>query len=370
MGPLIAIAGSAADKRREELQLVDPVTARKAAEEIGRELAKAGCRILIYSTEPEFIESDVVQGYVSSKKGESGSIQVRYPLSRPQPRRPEYGEYDGLFEWVPTQSSTWEVAYYRSVEEVDGMVLIGGGYSTLVGGLVAMGHHVPILALAAFGGAASKVWESLSAEHGLASREEISFMARPQWSEESGKHCVDILLAQRARLQQERERKRLEELGQSGIVSRQAMIAMLLFLIALAAVPIAWAEGFSIGYRGLLWLSFFSPLLGGVSGATIRMVFDWRQGNVAYTPQSAWITSALGLVAGGVSGLLFISAQLSAVPVGSSDIVARLQEAQATRLVPFALAIGFIAGLTLDAVFRKLTGLDVVRADIVDIKKG
>jgi len=115
---------------------------------------------------------------------------------------------------------------------------------------------------------------------------------------------------------------------------------------------------------------FFSPLLGGVSGATIRMVFDWRQGNVAYTPQSAWITSALGLVAGGVSGLLFISAQLSAVPVGSSDIVARLQEAQATRLVPFALAIGFIAGLTLDAVFRKLTGLDVVRADIVDIKKG
>ena len=80
MGPLIAIAGSAADKRREELQLVDPVTARKAAEEIGRELAKAGCRILIYSTEPEFIESDVVQGYVSSKKGESGSIQVRYPL--------------------------------------------------------------------------------------------------------------------------------------------------------------------------------------------------------------------------------------------------------------------------------------------------
>jgi hypothetical protein len=55
------------------------------------------------------------------------------------------------------------------------MLLVRGGYSTLVGGLVAMGHGVPIVALAAFGGAASKVWESLSAEHGLATREESSF---------------------------------------------------------------------------------------------------------------------------------------------------------------------------------------------------
>ncbi len=88
---------------------------------------------------------------------------------------------------------------------------------------------------------------------------------------------------------------------------------MLIFVLALAAVPIAWAETW-IGYRGLLWLLFFSPLLGGVSGATIRMTFDWRQGSLPYTPQSAWITSALGLVAGGASASLFISAQLSALP--------------------------------------------------------
>ena len=161
MGPLIAIAGSVADKRKDELKLGDPATARKAASEIGRELATAGCRILVYSTEPEFIESDVLSGYVGSNKATPRSIQVRYPLSRPQPLAPEYAARDALFEWLPTQSSEWEVAFYRSVEEIDGMLLVGGGYSTLVGGLVAMGQHVPIVALAAFGGAASKVWESL-----------------------------------------------------------------------------------------------------------------------------------------------------------------------------------------------------------------
>jgi hypothetical protein len=43
--------------------------------------------------------------------------------------------------------------------------------------------------------------------------------------------------------------------------------------------------------------------------------------------------------------------------------------AQASRLVPFALSIGFIAGFTLDAVFRKLTGLDVVRTEAIEGKK-
>jgi hypothetical protein len=369
MGPLIAIAGSVTDRRKDELKLVDPEKARKAAEETGRALAKAGCRILIYSTDPDYVEFDVLRGYVGSKSGTPYSIQVRYPLGRPQAVPPDWAEQDALFEWVPTQGNEWEIAYYRSVEEVDGMFLVGGGYSTLVGGLVAMGHNVPIVALAAYGGAASKVWEALSAERGLATRDEISFMARPQWTEESGARCIQILAAQRQRQQQERERKRLEEIRKSGAVSKQAIVAMLLFLIALAAVPIAWSETARIGYRGLLWILFFAPIFGGVSGATIRMVFDWRQGSAPYTAQGAWITSALGLVAGGVSGLLFISAQLSAIPDVGNEVAAKLQEAQASRLVPFALAIGFVAGLTLDAVFRKLTGLDVVRTEVVEVKK-
>jgi hypothetical protein len=368
MGPLIAIVGCASDARKDELGLREPAQARKAAEEIGRELAKAGCRILVYSSSPDFIEFDVVRGFVASKSAKRGSIQVRYPLKEPQPAFPDQAGNEELFEWRPDRSADWEVAFYRSMEEVDGMLVVGGGESTLIGGLVAMGHRVPILTLAAFGGAAAKVWDSLSFERDLVTREDISLMGGPQLSPELAAECVRSLLGQRERLRKEVEMRRLEELRASGAVKRQAIVAMVLFIVALAAVPIAWAES-GIGYRGLLWLLFFSPLLGGVSGATIRMVFDTRQGTVPLTPHSAWITSALGLVAGGVSGLLFISAQLSAIPSETSDIVAKLQQAQASRLVPFALGIGFIAGLTLDAVFRKLTGIDVVRTEAVEVKK-
>lgn len=367
MGPLIAVVGCASDARKDELKLQNPEQARKAAMELGRELAKAGCRILVYSSCPEFIEFEVVSGFVSGKPTSPGLIQVRYPLSRPQPPFPDQSGNEDLFDWRPDRSADWEVAFYRSLEEVDGMVLIGGGGSTLIGGLVAMGRRVPMLALASFGGAGAKVWESLSVERDLATREDISVMARPKWTSTSATECIQLLLAQRQRLEREREVRRLQELRQTGAVKRQALVAMLLFLLAIAAVPLAWGEA-SISYRLLLWLLFVSPLLGGVSGATSRMVFDWRQGTVPHTPQSAWITAALGLVAGGVSGLLFISAQLSALPADSTDVAAKLQQAQASRLVPFALAIGFTAGLTLDAVFRKLTGMDVVHSEAVEVK--
>jgi hypothetical protein len=367
MGPLIAVVGSASDAKKDELKLLNPEQARQAAMELGRELAKAGCRMIVYSSYPEFIEFDAVSGFVSAKPTSPGSIQVRYPLSCPQPPFPDQTGYEDLFDWRPDRSADWEVAFYRSLEEVDGMILIGGGGSTLIGGLVAMGRRLPMVALASFGGAGAKVWESLSVERDLTTREDISLMARPKWTSTSASECIQLLLAQRQRLQREREVRRLQELRQSGAVQRQALVAMLLFLLAIAAVPLAWGDA-SISYRLLLWLLFVSPLLGGVSGATSRMVFDWQQGKVPHTPQSAWITAALGLVAGGVSGLLFISAQLSALPADSTDVASKLQQAQASHLVPFALAIGFTAGLTLDAVFRKLTGMDVVHSEAVEVK--
>ena len=368
MQPLIAVVGSVSDHRQQELMLHNPAEARKAAEEIGRELASSGCRLLVYSTDPDFVEYHVLRGFMLTNVQTPGCIQVRYPRSIVQPTLPDQTDHEELFDWRPDQSDNWEVAYYRSVEDINGMILIGGGQSTFIGGLVTMGQHLPILPLAAFGGAASQIWESLSAERDLVTRDEISIMARPQWQADSAKQYVQILLTQLERRIKQEQHRKLEELRDSKAVKNQALVAMILFILALAAVPIAWGETW-IGYRGLLWLLFFAPLLGGVSGATIRMTFDWRQGAVPYTPQSAWITSALGLVAGGASALLFISAQLSALPSNSGDIVAQLQFAQASHLVPFALTIGFVAGLTLDAVFRKLITLDVVRTEAVETRK-
>jgi hypothetical protein len=113
-------------------------------------------------------------------------------------------------------------------------------------------------------------------------------------------------------------------------------------------------------------LLFVSPLLAGVSGSTVRLVFDLRQGGAALTSQSVITTGALGLIAGGVAGLLFITAQVTTATAPAGQIVAI---DQARRLVPFTVLIGFIAGLTLDAVFRKLIATDVVEVEGIAAKK-
>ncbi len=365
--PLIAVVGCASEARKDVLKVYDADIARRAAEDVGRELAKAKCRLLIYSSCPDFIEFEVVRGYMAANSAGTNLIQVRYPLSVSQAPFPGQTDCEQLFDWRPDRSNDWEVSFYRSLEEVDGIILIGGGDSTLIAGLVAMGHRLPTFALASFGGAAAKVWESLSAQRDLVSPEDVSLMARPKWTPETAKACVASLQGQRDRLEAEAQTRKLLEVRRSGILTRQAVVAAILFIAAIAAVPVAW--GNELSYRSLLFLLFLCPVLSGISGATIRMIFDWRQGATPHAASSALVTAALGLVAGGVSGLLFISAQLSAIPQTNDAVVAKLQAAQASRLVPFALAIGFVAGLTLDAVFRKLTGIDVVRTDVVEVKK-
>ena len=58
------------------------------------------------------------------------------------------------------------------------------------------------------------------------------------------------------------------------------------------------------------------------------------------------------MVAGAVAGLLFVAAQLATTP----DV---LDGPAARRLLLFVLPVGFIAGLTFDAVYSKLRTQDV-----------
>jgi hypothetical protein len=70
-------------------------------------------------------------------------------------------------------------------------------------------------------------------------------------------------------------------------------------------------------------------------------------------------TVVLGLVAGGIAGVLFVTAQLTADPQLTANAQNLVPYAQ--RSIPFAVGVGFVAGLTSDAVFGKLLGLEVVR---------
>jgi hypothetical protein len=133
-----------------------------------------------------------------------------------------------------------------------------------------------------------------------------------------------------------------------------SVLAGMLFMAALAIVPLVW------GHNNFAeWTLFIAPLLGGGSGAVIRPMVDRLRG--AGNPSSAVLaTLVLGLVAGGISGILFVPAQLAGAP----NLATAIELAgYAQRSIPFAVGVGFIAGLTSDAVFGKLLGLEVVQTD-------
>jgi hypothetical protein len=62
------------------------------------------------------------------------------------------------------------------------------------------------------------------------------------------------------------------------------------------------------------------------------------------------LIGVLGGVAGGFSGLLFVMAQLTATPASVGNTL----PIQVSRLVPFAMITGFLAGFTADIVYSKL----------------
>lgn len=348
--PIIAIVGN----------VKTSANAAAAAEDLGRELAKSGFRILVYSSAPEYVEAPVVSGYIASQAAVNRSIQVRYPLYGDKPAFPEQHTHAKIFDWRPDHSPDWEMSFYQSLNEVDGILLVGGGVSTMIAGLVALGHRNSILALAVFGGKAGEVWKVLMPGRDLPSPDEISLMARPGWDSDLAVECVAALKNQLVRRAEEDKQRRLEELRKEISATWHAIIAVVLFLSAVLCVPYAW--GSELSQTKAVWLLFLSPLLAGVAGSTIRLVFDLRQGSLPLSRQSAITTAALGLVAGGVAGLLFITAQVTTV---AETVTAK----QSGKLVPFGVVIGFIAGFTLDAVFRKLITSDVVELSAVEAKK-
>lgn len=395
LNPIIAIVGN----------IKTHPDAAAAAEALGHELAKAGMQILVYSSEENFLEGPVVKGYVGSGAAGKHSIQVRYPLNGKKPQFPERTNNPKAFDWRPDNSPDWEVSFYQSLKNVHGVLLMGGGESTLVAGLVAMGYGKAVLAIPGFEGKACKVWETLMPGRDLVSADEKSIMARPDWSDDQAEECVKALQSQMDRKADQEKQRKLEERRRETKVTLHAVFGLVLFLMATGCVLIAWTKP-ALAPPIAITLLFVSPLLAGVAGATIRLVFDLREGTLPLSSQSAITTAALGLIAGGVAGLLFVIAQVTTAPppVQSTPTAPPQQAArnpvpmppyatsaitqsnapqqtqpsepppiiaatQAEKLVPFAVIIGLIAGMTLDAVFRKLIASDVVDVSVVEAKK-
>jgi hypothetical protein len=157
--PIVAVFGST----RSEIVGSKEEEARTACVELGSELAQQGWNIAVYSSDPTLIEADVVKGFISQGTGSEGSITCYYPRGA-NISFPEMASHSPLFRNVVDPSDDWEVSFYRSLEKVDGILVLGGGPTTLIAGHIALTKGLPVVAIAEFGGSSTKLWQYLSSE--------------------------------------------------------------------------------------------------------------------------------------------------------------------------------------------------------------
>ncbi|MFI8993260.1 hypothetical protein [Streptomyces sp. NPDC053542] len=344
----IAVVGSADPDRRYDPPLRNHVLADTAAAELGRELAGRGCEIAVYSGRPDFIEASVVRGYVASGQAQPGSIHVHGRYGREDASFPEIAQHRNLFDVHPESTADWEVAYFRSLLNVEGMLLLGGGRSTFTAGLIALSRGIPLAPVAAFGGGAEKAWHRWSRESDCATEDDIKVMA-DSWHPTQAAGIVSSLTEQHHRRELQRAEAGRQERRADRRMATSLVIGMVLLLLALAMVPLSYTA--RSGSAGSVAILVAAPLLAAICGAIVRNAFD---------AAGSWLrTIVLGAAAGSISFLLFIAAQLAATPDALNGEGVR-------RLVFFVLPVGFIAGLTFDAVHAKLQSQDVTRTSTLE----
>jgi hypothetical protein len=358
-GPSIAIVGSFDPARAQELGLKNTAIGNKAAEDLGRELARQGFSLVVYSSDAHTLEVDVVRGYLSHKDVQPGSIQVLYSQQSAQPTFAEEAGNEDKFDYRPDFNPDWEFSFYQSLAHIDGMLVLGGGSWALIAGVVAISHRKPILACSAFGGSGDKIWRAIRVQDYPLTDEEFGLMARANWTVDLAARLVGLITKQRENFaQRERDRlaneekrvqeARLQALQENATINWHATISALLFAAAIFTWPLA--ASLTSGTVVSLCVTLLAPIIAGASGATIRVVLDWATGvtrTFALSTYNQYILlryAALGIVAGGLAGVSFVLAQ----------IFSSAQEPALDRLVPFLVIIGFAAGLAAEVVLSNV----------------
>ncbi|MEU3438164.1 hypothetical protein [Streptomyces sp. NPDC006863] len=334
--PLIAVVGSVDTARTFTPPLRDAASAPEAARLLGAELYRAGCDIAVFSSKPTYVEADVVRGYAEAGTAGAPGTVFAYP---PRHRSVDFAlppESCVTVRTVRDTSGEWELSYYRTLLSADGVLLMGGGQSTRIAGIIAMAQQVPVLPVAAFGGGAGQVWVNLDKIRNGVEDSAIALMG-DDWQPDAAPWLIASLLEQR-------EHKRATE-NAARSTRRQAawranaglVISVLCIAASVAAIVFAPPSG-PADARSLSSL-LLAPLVAAVGGALIRHSFETDSGSLR--------ASVRGLGAGLVSVLLYCASQLLTVPALLDDLDVR-------RLLFFTVPLGFSAGFTFDLVFERL----------------
>ncbi|MGW1356122.1 hypothetical protein ACWCQP_01755 [Streptomyces chartreusis] len=329
--PVVAIVGSVEPGRAFSPELKHPDAAPAACRELGRQLALSGYDLAVFSAKPKYIEHDVVHGYAQ----EQGAVFIHLPRHRDA----DFSLPQGSSVVVHTVRDTgpeWEVSFYRTLLACDAVLLVGGGQSTRVAGVIAMSQRIPLLPVATFGGGAGQVWVNLDKVRNDTTDDDIALLGQ-DWRPDSARRLVECLNLQRQRHAQwlrERDHAARRASLSTGL---GLTVALLLLVCSLLGFTLAGEPGPATGRR--LGVLVVTPLLAAMAGAVIRSSFETAD---------QWPRSAVrGLGAGVVSVLLYVASQLLSVP-------SLLDELDVRRLLFFTLPLGFSAGFTFDLVFERL----------------
>jgi hypothetical protein len=292
--PLVAVVGGFRD-----LNEADVEQAKLVATAIGAELAKAGFNLVVYSSDPTFLDPYVVSGYVAAlPPGGGGLIYVRYSqLQRGEVKFPEEEKNADLFLHDPFPGDDWETPFYKSLADEDGVdavLLMAGGKSTLIAGQIALARRVPVLLVHSFAGASAGIWRQLALG---ADNQGVYWNAgKPS---ESAKQLTDRC-SERTRLRDEATKR---EKAYRDIINRDrnAVFAGIAFVIFMGLVWYGMAPIATRGHYAFLMLA--GAAAAGATGSLLRGVIG------ATTDTNALASCVLGLVAGLVVGAAYLVPQ-------------------------------------------------------------
>jgi hypothetical protein len=366
----IAIIGSIDANRSDyDPPLKNDPQAQDAGRALGKALAEAEHPILVFSSSLSFLEAYIVQGYVQSKKTNPKSIIMLYPRNKDPRIHGEFAEqrtHPRLFDPRMDTHPRWEASYYQSLPDVDGVLMLGGGRATLIMGLMALANRTPIVSLATFGGSAEEIWAMLSDKNWIEASDRQE-MGRANWSDDSAPALVASLTQQRLKLdtiQREKEAAVAKQQQDRGRRSQRALIYGVI-AAALAAVgvfgsPAVFGQNRWVAVYALCFAAI--PICAGMAGA---MFYTLRK--AVAQPPSIGEAQAHGFWAGLGSAVLFFVSQVT-----SNRDIKSLHEAVVQGvggldiLLLFSLTIGFVAGLTYEAVFGKWEAVDASRSGLVE----
>jgi len=352
VGPTIAVIGSPwlrdrnGERRQGDDALAHEKRARAAAEELGRELARAGCRLLVYSAEEHSIEPAVVSGYVSVRK-DKRSIEFRHPRGEggrfPEQDLKESPIHDRV------DGEDWVVSFYRSLKDAHGVLLLGGRSMVLIAGHVAMAFERPVAAVAAFEGAAADVWKYLRQVEDL-NDDEYDAMGR-SWDGGSAEIIVGSLVRRHGVILEREEEERakdeeLENYRREAATRRAARPVLWVTCACFLGVLVIMVIGLSsqTAGRGFLALFVAALTLAGIAGAGLKFL---------KTPAAD--EPAKPLLYGAVAGFVFSILYLVPQWAGDQSFLAATGMTWAIRWqILLAPILALTGGLAADSVLESL----------------